>query len=82
MKEKYLNSAEMNNNPLINDLREDYELYKVSHHNKNIKTLLDQIQEFHFFKVVVEAMKSKTSTPDKINHLYNIRIYFKPINTN
>ena len=41
MKEKYLNSAEMNNNPLINDLREDYELYKVSHHNKNIKTLLD-----------------------------------------
>ena len=35
---KYLNSAIMSNNPLINDLREDYELLKVSHRYKNIKT--------------------------------------------
>ena len=41
LKVKYLNTAEINNNPLIKDLREDFELFKLSNHNKNIKTLLD-----------------------------------------
>ena len=41
LKEKYLNSADFNQNPLIIELREDYLIYKLNNHNSRIKTLLD-----------------------------------------
>lgn len=41
LKLRYLDSAQNNCNPLIKELRDDFESFKHSRINKNIKTLLD-----------------------------------------
>ena len=41
LRDKYLYSAELNENPLILDLRNDFQDYKYQRLNPKIKTLLD-----------------------------------------
>ena len=41
LRDKYLYSAELNANPLIQDLRNDFQEYKYQRLNPRIKTLLD-----------------------------------------